>query len=376
MTDDAGRGGRQYPLDGVQPGSGGGDRWSPTGSWAPGGPAPATLPLAGGWHAPGPVRKGRKALWLSVAAAAAVLIVTAIVVVVGTSGGGSQSGAGSPADAVKGYLQALARGDAHTALSYSSDQPASTQFVGDDVLKKQIAHWPITNIRILQNDAHADAYGIAAIHVVATFGTTTSDAVVNLKRTGGRWLLNTSTVRVQPSKAIGDYPMGKTLTFFGKPVGESTVDVFPGWVDVASTNRYLAVTAKPLLLDQLTPDLPWFQATFTLNDAGTKATTDALAGAFASCLQSHALKPPSPCSRIGLNPNEFVEGTANWGTPDFSKIQQSLDPQTQAVTFDGMVFSQVTVQRRSGETSQLNVQHPIHGVADINKAPPDVTFAY
>lgn len=58
-------------------------------------------------------------------------------------------GSGLAGDVVKRYLESLARGDADTALSYAVDQPASKEFLTSHIRKKQVAQWPISNIRIL-----------------------------------------------------------------------------------------------------------------------------------------------------------------------------------------------------------------------------------
>ena len=81
---------------------------------------------------------------------------------------GEQAG-GSAGDAVKRYLEALARGDAETALSYGIDQPATSEFLTSEILKKQVAQWPIRNIRILHDNSSAPdtKLSMAHVHVVA-----------------------------------------------------------------------------------------------------------------------------------------------------------------------------------------------------------------
>ena len=75
--------------------------------------------------------------------------------IVAFSGSAEKSTAGAT---VKGYLEALAKGDAAKALSFSNDKPANTEFLTNDILKKQIAKWPITDIKILSDDG---SYGFA-----------------------------------------------------------------------------------------------------------------------------------------------------------------------------------------------------------------------
>ena len=239
-----------------------------------------------------------------------MLIVIVIVLVFTLVGGDhDRGGGGSAADAVKGYLEALARGDAEAALSYSDKDPAS-DFLTDDVLKKQIAKWPITNIRILNADSTDAATG--RVHASATFGTTISEARMRLTRKNSRWYLDAAAIMLpqNPSPDESD----KTLAVFGKPFGQTRQYVFPGWVDIASSNPYVDATANPktqsLLLNRLMAREHYLQADFAI-DNGEKAVIDATVAALAQCQQSHALKPPYPCSTIGLPATKYVDGTVS-----------------------------------------------------------------
>ncbi|BCI86920.1 hypothetical protein NIIDMKKI_21260 [Mycobacterium kansasii] len=74
---------------------------------------------------------------MTLGAGGAVLVVVAIVLVITLAGRGGPGGGGSAGDAVKGYLQALARGDAEAALSYGADLPATKELLTDEVLKSR-----------------------------------------------------------------------------------------------------------------------------------------------------------------------------------------------------------------------------------------------
>jgi hypothetical protein len=304
-----------------------------------------------------------------------VLVVIIVVLVITLAGGNSGGGAGSAADAVKGYLTALARGDAEAALSYSDDHPASKDFLTDDVLKKQIAKWPISNIRILNDDSAGAGIGMGQVHVAATFGDKVSDATVRTKRTNKRWYLESAAIKLRPDPASSISSADKTLTMFGKPVSGDTVYVFPGYVDIGSSSPYLDVKAQPLLLDTLNSYTPWVQATYTLNDAGNKAINDALAAAFASCQTSAALKPPPPCPLAGLDDYKYVDGTAHWGKADLSKVKISFFDQFHlSAMFSGEVTVPVTVQYKSGQNGDGTIEPFLNGTADLSKVPPALSF--
>jgi hypothetical protein len=157
---------------------------------SPGGWAAPQQPAGGGWQPPpvagwAPVPEGpknRKSLFITLAVGCAVIVIVAIAFVITVASGGGRSD-GSAGDAVKSYLQALARGDAEAALAYSNDLPGSKEFLTNQILRKQIAQWPITNIRILKDDS-LNAIGYATVHVSVNFGDKVSDT--NLEEEGPR----------------------------------------------------------------------------------------------------------------------------------------------------------------------------------------------
>jgi hypothetical protein len=325
---------------------------------------------------PGPPRKSRKPLFITLAAGGAVIVVVAIVLVITLAGGTSGPGGGSAGDVVKGYLEALSRGDAEAALSYSDDQPASKEFLTDDILKKQLANSPITNVRILNDDSSSTgSFGMAQVHVAANFGNKTSDATMEMKKDHNRWRLSAAAIKVQPDPAGTSLnAAAKTLTFFGKPIGDSTVYVFPGWVDIGTTNPYMTVTAKPLLLDQLTlMAVPWIQPTFALSDKGRDAVSDQLAVAMANCLRSNLLAPPG-CP-VHLDPYGLADGTVHWGNADMTAVKlDNFDQYHLALMFFGEVKMAITVQTSSGGTKQGDVSDFLNGTADLTKTPPALQF--
>jgi hypothetical protein len=317
--------------------------------------------------------KSRKPLYITLSVGAALIVVVAIILAITLTGGGGDGG--SAADAVKGYLEALARGDAETALSYGVDQPASKDFLSSEVLKKQIAQWPISNIKILNDDSAAASIGIGRVHVVANFGDKNSDTTLEVKKDHGKWKLPAAALKLAPSPSAGDDAATKTMTFFGRTVGESTIYVFPGWMDVGSTNQYLSVTTKPLLLDQLAlGSAPWLRPTIDLSDDGRQAVNAQLVAAFANCQRSNLLAPPG-CP-LHLNPEGFVEGTANWGPADLSGVKlETFSTTRMSVRFFGDVKQPLTAKGANGNLRVGNVTRLLSGDADITQTPPALNFS-
>jgi hypothetical protein len=322
-------------------------------------------------------RRRRTWLFVALAAAGAGVVLVAMVLVITLAGGGGDRGGGSAGDAVKGYLEALARGDAETAMSYGIDQPPATEFLTADILKKQVAQWPIRNIRILHDNSGAPgaALSMAHVHVVATFGDQTSDAILDLRMDHDRWKLPSAAIKFAPGfgASMGN-AAAKTVTLFGKPISDSTVYVFPGWTDIGTTSPYVTVTVPPLLLDQLTMAAPfWVYPTFVLADRGRDAVSAQLAAAMVNCQKSNLLAPPG-CP-VHLDPYGLAEGTVVWGTADLSAVGfDDFDPWRMTQTFSGQVRVPVTVKTFGGVTKQEDAAEFLSGVADLTKTPPELTL--
>jgi hypothetical protein len=306
-----------------------------------------------------------------------MLVAVAVVVVITLADRDGGRAGGSAGDVVKDYLEALARADAGTALSYGIDQPATTEFLIGDILKKQVAQWPIRDIRILHDNSAAPeaALSMAHVHVVATFGDQTSDAVLDLRMDHNRWKLASAAIRFTPGlgASMGN-AAAKTVTLFGKPISDSTVYVFPGWIDIGTTNPYMTVTVPPLLLDQFTMAAPfWVHPTFALADKGRDAVSAQLTAAMLNCQKSDLLAPPA-CP-MHLDPYGLAEGTAVWGDADLSAVKlDKFDSYRMTQTFSGQVRMPVTVKTSGGMTKQEEVAEFLSGVADLTKIPPELTL--
>ncbi len=334
---------------------------------------------------PSAAPKNRKPLLI----AAAVVVVLAIVGGVGWtflgSGGGSSSGADSAAtagDAVKGYLEALSRGDANGALAFSSDQPASKDFLTDDILKQQIAKWPITNIRILSDSSAGGGNPVVSfgqVHVAVNFGDKSSDTQVSVKQDEAKhWRLEHAAIKVEAtSSGLGNQAAASTLTLFGKPLNGNPAYVFPGFLDVASSNQWITVATKPILLDQLSTagsSAASLQPTYTVTDAAKTAIMAQVKTITDACTNSHAAAPPKPCDTVAFG---VVDGTVNWGPADLSRVKidkiENFSSGGLTVRVSGQAFFNNvtgTDQWNGGGTKTLDQQSMyINGTVDLTKTP-------
>lgn len=383
------------------PGPGAAPHSAPRGFDAPP-PPPPQAPQAD-WHGqlqrdvhppqigfPTPVpapRRNKKALLITGCATGAVLLIVAVVVgIVSFSGGGSggigAGGASTATDAVKGYLEALSKGDSNAALAFGSDQPASKDFLTDDVLKQQIAKWPITNIRILNANETGD---MAQVHVVANFGDQTSDQTLMVRKQDGGWKLSGAAAKVNltasvltTNPATGQPLPAPPVSLFGKPIsGSSVVYVFPGWLELGSTSKYLSVTAqRPVLLDALVAQGVAIPSGMQvqLSEAGSEAAKKAVADAIAECAKSTQLSPPG-CPQNVPNPM-LVDGTAHWVAPaDLSGLQYTFMSLDMGLRVMGTSEWKLTANSTGGTPMQGTPLVPLMGQIDMSQEPLTVKWA-
>lgn len=374
--------GGQNPSGG-QPGPFGPQDWP--GGWGnPGSPPPPPAqpppaygatppPVLYAAPPPQPPRRTNKALIIGLSAAAVVVVVVIVAVVVAVSGG--SGAAGTPQDAVKGYLEALARGDASAALSFGKDQPGTTELLTDDILSQQIAKQPITDIRILDGESAAPVGGYARVHVSAKFGATVSDTTLMVQKGEDGWKLDRAAIKVDTHVLSGANRAMATLTIFGKPTS-SPVYVFPGYLEVASSNPNLTVTAKTPLLDGLAladSGMSLSDAQFALSGEAEKSIMGELAEALNKCTQSNLLSPPGCPMR--MKDVSLVEGTAKWGPfNDLGQVRLMFNQYDMSAKLIGTVKGPFSAQTRFGGMRDGNVTGLINGNADLSSNPPTVTY--
>ncbi|MHA0290228.1 hypothetical protein ACXYX3_27810 (plasmid) [Mycobacterium sp. C3-094] len=274
------------------------------------------------------------------------------------------------------YLQALSDGDADKALSFGKAEPSSKDFLTDDILRKQIAKQPITNIRVLDKGDENSPLRMGTVKVAADFGGKTSEADVRLTKVDDAWKLDNAFVRIALRNVSGDEGAESTLTLFGEPLKDKeSVNVFPGFQQLGSTNDYLEVSqladAAPLQALSF-GGTSFLQPKFDLNDKGQQAVQSAVSDAFTACERSHALNPPG-CP-YKMDRPDAVEGTANWGPADISQVKMGLFLEyAMTTTVDGPVVMPVTVQTVDGGTASGKVDKVFFGTVDLTKKPPALT---
>ncbi|ORX08494.1 DUF4878 domain-containing protein [Mycolicibacillus trivialis] len=358
----------QFPPPGYQPAPG----YQPQPGYQPGYPPPPGYPPAGAapWQGGPPPSRNRKPLFIGLAITGVVVLVAAVIAVVTLGGGGGKDG--TPGEALTGYLEALSRGDAEAALSYGLDQPGSTDLLTDEILKKQIEKMPISDIQILSDDA-ASFISMASVHVRVKFGDKVSDETIQMERSDKQWKLKQAAIKIEPPTRTRDTPM-ETLTLFGKPV-DSAAYVFPGWLDLASTNKNLKVDSEPMLLNGFSyASFSSLNVEFDLSDQGRQGVMTAIKAAITECNKSRALSPPNCPQRVSRS--EAAENTVEWGMPDLSPLKlDSFSQYDMSVRFDGTVDWPLKAKKRDGGDVTGTVSTTIYGKADVSTSPPTATLS-
>ncbi|KDE97256.1 hypothetical protein Y900_028775 [Mycolicibacterium aromaticivorans JS19b1 = JCM 16368] len=329
-------------------------------------PAVAAADFADSWPAKAPARRRRTAVVLSVVAAVAVVAAAVIGLTVMTAHNKTQRIAAeheAARAAGERYLQALAAGDAKTALSLSASAPADTHLLTEAVLQAGLTSLPVTDISVTAFDPlGSEVATTEKLRLTATFGSQVSHADVTARKVEGQWKLDNTTVQV-PLKAPADGPYEglKAVAIGGQPTGgAATLTLFPGLPAVGSANRFVDVTAevKPVLLEGLAgaPAEPIVPA-ISLNDIGRQAVLDTVQARSQYCFQGGPYPPE--CCPTGSCKKPDKPGRSSAGidmnTVKLTKLRSvdgatySLDPATMIVTItDGEMQWSADAQRADG----------------------------
>jgi hypothetical protein len=323
------------PQGGPPPGPNG-----PQGPNGPYGPPPGYGPQPPGGPG-GPPKKSNKRVAIIAAAAAAVVLAGGTGIVLATRGNetvtpttnstqaqtpgpGGQPSSAPPAgpsasDAVTGYLQALATGDAKTAISYSAVPLKSGGTLSRSVLVASNKRAKLTEINVTpvtdENAASVDAtYKLGSKSVSESFPV--------VKDASGGWKLSQVVADVSLGTAAD---AGVPLRINGVTTKSDTVSLFPGSYVVTSGLKTVSYGSHNTLLVQRPSDLPsTSRLRLTMTTTGKKVARSAARKSYRSCLQAKATVPKD-CP-FALNPGDFKinNSTIKWsqrGSDPFKKAK-------------------------------------------------------
>ncbi|MED5812855.1 hypothetical protein VST63_10830 [Mycolicibacterium sp. 050232] len=340
-------------------------------------PMPTPKPARKPWLRLPSSKRGRRILLGAGAGVVAVALVAAGVVAF--SGGTYDEGAGTAGEAVTAYLEALQRGDAKTALSLGREQPPDTTMLTDDILKKQMEKFPITDVKILGDIPTAD--GGARVHVIAKVGGVDSDESIKLEKPppGEGWKLKSAAMATEFDTDGTNRELVKSITVWGKPIPKSGKGYyFPGLVELASSNPAVGIfqvigDEDPSLYEISTMKNTIYPE-FEITDQGRQMVMDAMKNALDECAKSTSLQPPN-CPN-GAARSDFVPDSAKWtAPPDIDGFSVTyMDEKDGTVRVSGRPEFGVSVKTASGQTESGTFTPSVYAKVDVTTDPPTVDF--
>ena len=302
------------------------------------GPGPQPYP-------PGPDRPGqpgqaptkkRTGLFVLIGVGALALLLSVVAVAVnlggksesaagGTSGTGAGGGSSSAppvasaSDAVNGYLQAVAKGDAKTALTYAADpSTVTTTYMTPAVLAASAKLAPITGIQVDASDPDA-----TSVPVTYRLGSTKVDTSYDvLKTSDGSWKLVTVASDVDLT-SVQDSAVPMLMN--GTKVKPEPFSVLPGVYRFTTGLANFDYGSHPDLVVRYPADFPDVtRVAPRISSKGQKRALSAIKKSWSSCLDKHAQKPKGCPNQFRYKDFNFRDSTVRWtrkGSDPFKNIR-------------------------------------------------------
>ncbi len=365
-------GGPGGPLQ--QPGSGG--FGTPTGSGPRFAPTQFGVPPSGKRRLRLPSTKGGRIVLAAGAIGTIAVLVAAGVLIFSGGGKGTDTASG----AVEAYLDALIKGDADRVMALTKVNPPDKTFLTDEILKKQMEKYPITNIKILGDVPVSN--GNHMVHVIADFGGVPSDGKIRLTKPaeGQGWKLDggITAVDVGGSSGTTSKETLALVTIFGKPLPKTgKAYTFPGWIELGSTNPNLKVINSrdggPPSISSINDGSSLVFPDVALSDEGKKAITDQLNALGEKCTSSSEAAPAGCPAKV---PDFYEARNVKWtGPPSIAdEMDVSFDKSTGKVKFYGGVDFNASFTGKYGPDTYNSILF-LEGTVDITQNPPKVELA-
>jgi len=239
-----------------------------------------------------------------------------------------QTGDRTPTEAVQSYLNALAVGDATTALTYSATQPEDRTFMTDDFMAAVMAANPLTDIDVPAGQSDKTP---AVIQATYTLGGQTVNASFTVQKHGRNWLLNGGFLVLDISSLTSK---GVALTLNGADVDfAGQLDLFPGVYTFASSDTMVTLDAGTFTIAYPESNPTFDQMHFTLSDQGTALILKAAQAKLDWCVAQQDIAPSGCGFQVADNPDSPVDQTTvTWtlasGATKISSLKPTLEPDT------------------------------------------------
>jgi hypothetical protein len=342
---------------------------------APAGGPPGDF-RAGPPGAPAPRPQNRLLIMAAVVIAALVLtgVGVGIAVTSGRTGGGAQTpaptgGSSNPASqsptaapetslasaAVRGYLQAVAAGNARAALAYAAGPPPQSDLLTDAVLAESKRRAPITAIDVpAVNDQTAST--VRATYKIGS--TSVSHTYQVLRAANDQWKLVsvTAVVEIDYQPAAGMKINGAKLTGAGP-------ELLPGSYAITTSSKYVKVGSASFVVKGASTAAERHATPASLTKAGKKLATSAAKKDLNRCLGTRAIAPKNCPFGVRSNGFKNTKSTIRWtvvGKDPFAKAKLKL-------VENEVIVSSISIRLRfSSSCSRNGVPYLCH--ADISNS--------
>jgi hypothetical protein len=314
-----------------------------------------------------PQRRGRgKILIIIGAAALAVILMAVLAVIVATRSGPAANPGGTtstqgqtnpsqsnapqqasrPSDAVAGYLQALAAGDAVAALSFAADPAPTGPLLTNEVLVESGDRAALTEIQVpVVEDQNA-----TSVSVTYTLGRSAVSESFDVVKVADTWKLSRVVKDLDLTFIVGG---SVPVKINGVAVDQESVAVLPGSYTFTTGLPYVGYGSKNVVLVK-SPyvEADTYRVQSQLTKAGKKAVISATKKSYNTCLDAHSLSPKN-CPMDFETKYSYNKSTITWrqaGNDPFEKAKVTLNG-TQArieIPLNLRLTGSCTGQGRSG----------------------------
>ncbi len=223
------------------------------------------------------------------------------------------------AGAVRGYLRALAAGDADAALGFAAAPPDDTSLLTDEMLDAALAAAPLTGLEVGEATNDAPRQFVSARYRLGDHTVSTAYEVV---RQGEVWRL----ARVAATLDLTALRLREVpLTISGATVTSTEPALFPGTYTVGTTAERYAVE-NPGFVIETTTGTPELTAELVLSETGRQEISAAGTAHLKACVKRRELNPKD-CGFALTNPKgtKLKESTMRWSVHSGADQLDELD---------------------------------------------------